>query len=85
MVHDTQSAQRAQSKEHNTSLSPTVRTRKQRNIPSRNNSNTNMTTHDKYQQEINELKEEIKLLKQYKKRQHELNSSQTTPTSHLLT
>ena len=30
-----------------------------------------MATDDKHQQEINELKEEIKLLKQYKKRQYE--------------
>ena len=49
------------------SLSPTFRTRKQGNIPSKNNSNTD----DKCQHEINELKEEIKLLKQYKKRQHD--------------
>ena len=41
------------------SLSPTIRTRKQRNIPSRNNLNTNMVIDDKYQQEINEIKEEI--------------------------
>ena len=52
------------------SLSPAIRTRKQGNIPSRNNSNTNMATDDKYQQEMKELTEEIKLLKQYKKRQH---------------
>ena len=42
------------------SLSPTIQTRKQGNIPLRNNSNTNMAKDDKYQQEINELKEEIK-------------------------
>ena len=53
------------------SLSPAIRTRKQGNIPSRNNSNTNMATDDKYQQEMKELTEEIKLLKQYKKRQHD--------------
>ena len=51
------------------SLSPTIRTRKQGNISSRNNSNTNMAKDDKYQQEINELKEEIKLLKQSTKQQ----------------
>ena len=39
----------------------------QGNIPSRNNSNTNMAIDDKYQQEIYELKEEIKLLKRSKK------------------
>ena len=48
------------------SLSPTIRTRKQGNIRSRNNSNTNMAKDDEYQQQINELKEEIKLLKQSK-------------------
>ena len=53
------------------SLSPTIRTRKQGNIPSRNNSNTNMVKDDKYQQELNELKEEIKMLKQSKKQQHD--------------
>ena len=30
-----------------------------------------MATDDKYQQEINELKQDIKLLKQYKTRQHD--------------
>ena len=53
------------------SLSSTIRTRKQGNIPSRNNSNTNMVKDDKYQQELNELKEEIKILKQSKKQQHD--------------
>ena len=53
------------------SLSPTIRTRKQVNIPLWNNSNTNITKDDKYQQEINKLKEEIKLLKQSNKHQHD--------------
>ena len=52
-------------------LSSTIRTRKQGNIPLRNNSNTNMAKDDKYQQEINELREEIKLLKQSKKQRHD--------------
>ena len=47
-----------------------IRTRKQGNIPSRNSSNTNMVKDDKYQQEINERKEEMKLLEQSKKQQH---------------
>ena len=47
-----------------------IRTRKQGNIPSRNSSNTNMVKDDKYQQEINERKEEMKLLEQCKKQQH---------------
>ena len=38
------------------SLSLTIWTRKQENIPSRKNSNTGMAKDDKYQQEINELK-----------------------------
>ena len=46
------------------SLSPTIGTRKQGNIPSRKNSNTNMAKDDKYQQETNKLKEDIRLLKQ---------------------
>ena len=41
------------------SLTPTIRRRKQENIPSRNNADTDMAKDDKYQQEINELKEEI--------------------------
>ena len=45
------------------SLSPAIRTYKQGNIPWRNISNTNMAKDDKYQQEIKELKEKIKLLK----------------------
>ena len=53
------------------SLSPANGTRKQENIPSSNNSNTNMVKHEKYQQEINELKWEIKLLKQPKKKQYD--------------
>ena len=53
------------------SLNPSIRRHKQGNIPSINNSNTNMATDDKYQQEINELKQDIKLLKQYKTRQHD--------------
>ena len=53
------------------SLSPTIRTRKQVNIPLWNNSNTNITKDDKYQQEINKLKEEIKSLKQSNKHQHD--------------
>ena len=40
------------------SLTPTIRRRKQENIPSRNNTGTDMAKDDKYQQEINELKEE---------------------------
>ena len=51
------------------SLIPTIRIRKQGTIPSRNNSNTNMATDDKHQQEINKLTEEIKLLKQSKKQE----------------
>ena len=51
------------------SLIPTIRIRKQGTIPSRNNSNTNMATDDKHQQVINELTEEIKLLKQSKKQE----------------
>ena len=46
------------------SLSPINRTHKQENMSSRNNSNSNMAKDNKYQQEINKLKEEIKLLKQ---------------------
>ena len=45
------------------SLSPSIPTHKQRNIPLRSNFNTNHTKNDKYQQKINQLKEEIKLLK----------------------
>ena len=56
------------------SLSQTIRIRRQGNIPSRNNSNTNMAKDDKYQQEIDELKEDIKLLKQPKKHQHNLKT-----------
>ena len=52
------------------SLSPTIRTRKQVNIPLWNNSNTNIKD-DKYQQETNKLREEIKLLKQSNKHQHD--------------
>ena len=48
------------------SLSAAIRTCKQENIPSRKNSNTDMAKDDKYQQETNELKEEIKLLTQSK-------------------
>ena len=44
------------------SLSPIIRTRKQRIIPLRNNSNNNMVKDDKYQQEINKLRKEIKSL-----------------------
>ena len=40
------------------------------NILSRNNSSTNPAKDGKYQQEINEHKKEIKLLKQSKKEQH---------------
>ena len=40
------------------------------NILSRNNSSTNPAKYGKYQQEINELRKEIKLLKQCKKEQH---------------
>ena len=40
------------------------------NILSRNNSSTNPAKDGKYQQEINELEKEIKLLKQSKKEQH---------------
>ena len=53
------------------SLSPTIRTHKQGIIPSGNNLNTNMAKDDKYQQGISELKEEIELLKQSKKQQHD--------------
>ena len=49
----------------------TIQMRKEGNITLRNNSNTNMAKNNKYQQEINELKEEIKLLKQSKKQQHD--------------
>ena len=47
------------------SLSLTTQTRKQGNVPSRDNANTNMGKDDRYQQEINELEEEIKLLKPF--------------------
>ena len=40
------------------SLTPTIRRRKQENIPSRNNTGTDMAKDGKYQQEINKLKEE---------------------------
>ena len=53
------------------SLSLTIRTRKQGNIPSRKNSNTNMAKDDKYRQKINELKDEIKLLKQSKNQKYD--------------
>ena len=46
------------------SLSPANRTPKQGIIRSRNNSRTNLSSDYKYQQEIKQLKEEIKLLKQ---------------------
>ena len=59
-------------------FSPELPTRKQGNIPLRKNSNTwqqmintNMATDDKYEQEINELEEEIKSLKQSRKQQHD--------------
>ena len=48
------------------SLSATTRMCKQENIPSRKNSNTDMAKDDKYQQETNELKEEITLLTESK-------------------
>ena len=53
------------------SLSPSIPTHKQRKISLRSNSNTNHTKNDKYQQKINQLKEEIKLLKQSEKQQHD--------------
>ena len=40
------------------SLTPTIRRRKQENIPSRNNTGTDMAKDGKYQQEINELMKE---------------------------
>ena len=43
------------------SLSPTIRTGKQGNIPSRNNSDNNMAKDDKCQQEINGLKRRNKI------------------------
>ena len=52
------------------SLSPTIGTGKQGNIPLRNNSSHNVAKNDKWQQEINNFKEEIKLLKQSKKQQY---------------
>ena len=56
------------------SLSPSIRATKQGNIPSRKNSNTYMAEDEKHQQQINELKEEMKLLKQSKKQQHDLKA-----------
>ena len=60
-------------------LSPANQKPKQGIIRSRNRSNTNLSTNYRYQEEINQLNEEIKLLKQTKN--HQLEEAKTVKTS----
>ena len=68
-------------KERLRSLILTYRRPKQRINRSRNNSKADLSSNYKYQQEINQIKEEIKVLKQTNNHQEETKEIKTSNTS----